>query len=216
MMPSAEVWHIGLYRDEKTLRPVQYYNKLPVDPTVQVCLILDPMLATGGSAIANYDSVATLHGGQNIVQSALDHFGRLDILINNAGILRDKSFAKMSSDMWHAVLDVHLQGAFNVTHPAFQIMRQQGYGRIVFATSAAGLFGNFGQTNYVATKAGVIGMTKVWAREMGRKGITANAVAPSARTGMTSAVPEMAERMKKPEDGSFDHFAPENVSNLLA
>jgi len=120
-------------------------------------VVVQEITNAGGSAVANYDSVTTPDGAQNIIQSALDHFGRLDILVNNAGILRDKSFAKMTPDMWHAVLDVHLQGAFNVTHPAFQVMRQQGYGRIVMTTSAAGLFGNFGQANYGTAKMALVG-----------------------------------------------------------
>ncbi len=114
--------------------------------------------ALGGEAVANYDSVATPEGGERIVQAALEAFGRVDILIHNAGILRDKSFANMTPEMWEAVLSVHLDGAYNVARPAFLKMREQGYGRMVFTTSAAGLFGNFGQTNYSAAKMGVVGL----------------------------------------------------------
>ena len=113
----------------------------PADAVVQ------EIVEAGGEAVANYDSVATLEGGQAIVRAALDHFGKVDILINNAGILRDKSFAKMTPELWGGVLAVHLQGAYNVTAPAFRAMRENGYGRIVMTTSAAGLFGNFGQTS---------------------------------------------------------------------
>ena len=152
----------------------------------------------GGQAIANYDSVTTLEGGENIVQTALDHFGRVDILINNAGILRDKSFAKMTPEMWEAVLAVHLQGAFNVTRPAFKVMREQGYGRIVMTTSAAGLFGNFGQTNYGAAKMGQVGFMNTLKLEGAKYDIKVNTVAPLAMTRLTEDVlpPDFAEKLK--------------------
>ena len=110
----------------------------------------------------NHDTVATTEGGQAIVQAALDAFGRVDILINNAGILRDKAFHKMDSDMIDSVVDVHLKGALFVSQPAFRVMRENGYGRIVNTTSASGLFGNFGQANYGAAKAGIAGLTGCW------------------------------------------------------
>ena len=152
----------------------------------------------GGSAVANYDSVTSLDGAQRIVQSAIDHFGRLDILINNAGILRDKSFAKMSPDMWQDVLDVHLHGAFNVTQPAFQIMRQQGYGRVVLTTSAAGLFGNFGQANYSAAKLALVGLMNTLKIEGSKYNIKVNTVAPLATTRLTQDVlpPDFADKLK--------------------
>jgi 3-hydroxy-3-methylglutaryl CoA synthase/NAD(P)-dependent dehydrogenase (short-subunit alcohol dehydrogenase family)/putative sterol carrier protein len=164
----------------------------PADAVVQ------EITSAGGSAVANYDSVTSLEGGQHIVQSALDHFGRLDILINNAGILRDKSFAKMTPDMWLAVLDVHLQGAFNVTHPAFQVMRQQGYGRIVLTTSAAGLFGNFGQANYSAAKMGLVGFMNTLKLEGAKYDIKVNTVAPLAATRLTQDVlpPDFIDQLK--------------------
>ena len=152
----------------------------------------------GGQAVANYDSVTTLEGGENIVQTALDHFGRVDIVINNAGILRDKSFAKMTPEMWEAVLAVHLQGAFNVTRPAFKVMREQGYGRIVMTTSAAGLFGNFGQTNYGAAKMGLVGFMNTLKLEGAKHDVKVNTVAPLAATRLTEDVlpPDLAEKLK--------------------
>ena len=142
----------------------------------------------GGTAVASYDSVATLAGGESIVAAALDAFGRVDILINNAGILRDKSFAKMTPQMWDDVLTVHLQGAFNVTRPAFEVMKKQGYGRVVMTTSAAGLFGNFGQANYGAAKMGLVGMMNTLKLEGARYEIKVNTVAPLAATRLTEDV----------------------------
>jgi 3-hydroxy-3-methylglutaryl CoA synthase/NAD(P)-dependent dehydrogenase (short-subunit alcohol dehydrogenase family)/putative sterol carrier protein len=164
----------------------------PADAVVQ------EVLDAGGQAVANYDSVATLEGGRRIVQTALDRFGRLDILVNNAGILRDKSFAKMSPNMWNDVLAVHLQGAYNVTRPAFIAMRQQGYGRIVLTTSAAGLFGNFGQSNYSAAKMGLVGLMNTLKLEGAKYDVKVNTVAPIAATRLTQGIlpPDLADRLK--------------------
>jgi NAD(P)-dependent dehydrogenase (short-subunit alcohol dehydrogenase family) len=148
-------------------------------------LVVDEITAAGGEAVANTDSVATPEGGKAIVQSAVDAFGRVDIVINNAGILRDKSFHNMGTDLVDPVLDVHLRGAFNVTQPAWQIMREQGYGRIVSTSSAAGIFGNFGQANYGAAKMGLVGFTNVLAVEGAKHNVKANAIAPLALTRMT-------------------------------
>lgn len=141
--------------------------------------------ATGGEAVANYDSVATPQGGSNIVKAALDAFGTVDIVINNAGILRDKSFANLEMGDVHGVLDVHLRGAFHVTQPAFRVMKEKGYGRIVYTSSASGVFGNFGQANYGAAKMGLVGLMNVTAVEGAKYGIKANAIAPVAKTRMT-------------------------------
>src|SRR5690349_18190907 len=147
--------------------------------------VVDEIKAAGGEAVANYDSVATPEGGANIVKTAVDTFGRIDIIINNAGILRDASFKNMTPDTLNPVLDVHLRGAFYVTQPAWSIMRDQGYGRIVNTASGAGVFGNFGQTNYGAAKMGLVGFTRVLAVEGAKNNIKANAIAPVAKTRMT-------------------------------
>ncbi|WP_108661248.1 SDR family NAD(P)-dependent oxidoreductase [Acuticoccus kandeliae] len=143
--------------------------------------------AMGGRAIADRSDISTAAGGEALVATALEAFGRLDILVNNAGILRDRSAHRMSPEEVEAVLAVHLHGAFNVTLPAFRAMRDAGYGRIVMTSSAAGLFGNFGQANYGAAKAGLVGLTKVLAIEGRAKGVLVNAISPCATTRMTEA-----------------------------
>jgi NAD(P)-dependent dehydrogenase (short-subunit alcohol dehydrogenase family) len=150
--------------------------------------VVEEIVALGGQAAANTESVSTPEGGQAIVDAALTAFGRVDILINNAGILRDKAFHKMDSAQIDAVIDVHLKGAFYVTAPAFRLMREQGYGRIISTSSASGLFGNFGQANYGAAKAGLAGLTRVLALEGAGHGISANAIAPIAATQMTQGI----------------------------
>lgn len=147
--------------------------------------VVDEIESSGGEAVANHDSVATPEGGTTIVRTAIDTYGRVDIVINNAGILRDASFKNMTAEQAEPVLDVHLKGAFYVTQPAWEHMRGQGYGRIVNTSSAAGIFGNFGQTNYGAAKMGLVGLTRVLAVEGAKYDIKANAIAPIARTRMT-------------------------------
>lgn len=139
----------------------------------------------GGVAVADTNSVATPEGGAAIIQTALDTFGRIDIVINNAGILRDKAFHNMTPDLIEPVLDVHLRGAFNVTRPAWIKMREQSYGRVLNTASNAGILGNFGQANYGAAKMGLVGFTRVLAQEGAKYNIKANAIAPVAVTRMT-------------------------------
>jgi NAD(P)-dependent dehydrogenase (short-subunit alcohol dehydrogenase family) len=150
--------------------------------------VVDEITEAGGEAVANYDSVATAEGGRAIIQAAVNAFGRVDVVVNNAGILRDKAFHKMDAAMIDAVIDVHLKGAFYVSQPAFALMRAQGYGRIISTTSASGLFGNFGQANYGAAKMGLVGLTNVLAIEGERYNIKANAISPIAGTRMTGEV----------------------------
>ena len=150
--------------------------------------VVDEIKAAGGEAVADTNSVATPEGGKAIVQTALDAFGKVDVVINNAGILRDKAFHNMEPDLINSVLDVHLKGAFHVTQPAWVVMREQGYGRIISTSSAAGIFGNFGQANYGAAKMGLVGFTRVLAVEGAKYNIKANAIAPLALTRMTETL----------------------------
>jgi NAD(P)-dependent dehydrogenase (short-subunit alcohol dehydrogenase family) len=150
----------------------------------------------GGIAVADTNSVATPEGGEAIVQTAIDAFGRVDIVINNAGILRDKTFHNMTAEFVDPVIDVHLRGAFWVTRPAWIKMREQGYGRVVNTASNSGILGNFGQSNYGAAKMGLVGFTRVLAAEGAKYNIKANALAPVARTRMTEELlGPLAERL---------------------
>jgi NAD(P)-dependent dehydrogenase (short-subunit alcohol dehydrogenase family) len=150
--------------------------------------VAEEIEAAGGVAVADTNSVATREGGEAMVQTALDAFGRVDIVINNAGILRDKSFSNMTDELWDSVLDVHLRGAMCVTRAAWPHLREQNYGRVVCTSSSAGIFGNFGQTNYGAAKMGLVGFTRALAQEGAKYNIKANAIAPVAKTRMTEDI----------------------------
>ncbi|WP_327004602.1 SDR family NAD(P)-dependent oxidoreductase [Dactylosporangium sp. NBC_01737] len=151
-------------------------------------LVVEEIRAAGGTATASTDSVATSAGGAALVQRAVDAFGTVDAVIHNAGILRDRTLAKLTDDDVQAVLDVHLTGAFNVLRPAWPIMAGKGYGRIVLTSSSSGLLGNFGQSNYGAAKAGLAGLMQVLSLEGARRGILVNTIAPTAATRMTDGL----------------------------
>ena len=162
--------------------------------------VVEEIKNAGGKAVANFDSVATMAGGQHIIDSAMDHFGKVDILINNAGILRDRTFMKMTEQEWDDVIAVHLKGTFCVTQPAIKIMKENQYGRIIFTASSSGMYGNFGQSNYGAAKMGVIGIMNTLKLETARMNIKINTVAPNAATGMTKGVfPDKVAKRIKPE-----------------
>ncbi len=166
------------------------------DPATKVC---EEIRLKGGEAVPAHDSVSDFEAAGRIVQTAVDTFGRVDIVVNNAGIVRDRTLVKMEESDFDAVVAVHLKGTFNVTRHAAPLMKEQGYGRIVNMTSSAGLRGNFGQTNYGAAKAGIMGMTFVWALELGKYGITCNGVAPMGATRMTAGLYERTGEAPPPE-----------------
>jgi 3-oxoacyl-[acyl-carrier protein] reductase len=173
----------------------------------------------GGKAVANYDSVATMQGGERLVKQALDTFGRLDILVNNAGILRDRMVFNMSEEEWDAVVAVHLKGHFSTIKPAGVVFRQQRSGRIINTGSSSGL-GNMGQANYAAAKEGIVGLTRTVARDLGRYGVTCNALRPGAATRLTIS-PEMEEARRRAEaagiqrGGGMPAMPPDAVAPLV-
>ena len=150
----------------------------------------------GGEAVACMESVATMAGGERIVQTAIDNFGKLDIVVTCAGILRDRMVFNMTEQEWDDVIAVHLKGTFSVVKHACILFRQQRSGRVITFSSTSGLYGNSGQANYGAAKDGIAGFTRVVARDMGRYGVTANAISPSASTRMTSSVPDEARELR--------------------
>ncbi|MBS3945133.1 MAG: 3-oxoacyl-ACP reductase FabG [Melioribacter sp.] len=171
-------------------------------------------LSPKGKAVYMKVNVAKFDEVEKAVQSVIAQFGRIDVLVNNAGILRDATLAKMTPEQWQQVIDVNLTGVFNCTKCVAPFMIEKQYGRIINATSVVGIYGNFGQTNYVATKSGVIGMTKVWARELGRKGINVNAIAPGfIATEMVASMPEKIINMMKEKTPLGRLGTPEDIAN---
>lgn len=181
--------------------------------------VVDAIRAAGGEAVANGDDVADWGGAQRLVETALDTFGRLDVLVNNAGFLRDRMIVSTSEEEWDAVIRVHLKGHFAPTRFAGAYWRERQKagetvdGRVINTSSGAGLMGSVGQGAYSAAKAGIAALTLVEAAELGRYGVTANAIAPAARTRMTEAV--FADTMAAPEGDAFDAMAPDNVAPLV-
>lgn len=156
--------------------------------TSAAAAVVDEIVAAGGEAVASTDGVETWDGGAAVVATALEAFGRVDVVVNNAGILRDVSFAKLRPEQLEPVLAVHLAGAFHVTAAAWPHLAEQGHGRVVMTTSGSGLYGNFGQSNYGAAKMGLVGLVRTLAIEGERKGIGVNAIAPLARSRMTEGL----------------------------
>ena len=172
--------------------------------------VVDEITAAGGQAVASTDSVATAAGGESIVATALDHYGRVDVLIHNAGNVRRGSLKELSYEDFEAVLDVHLRGAFHVVRPAFPLMCRAGYGRIVLTSSIGGLYGNHDVANYAAAKAGIVGLSNVVALEGAAEGVTCNVIVPAAVTRMaegidTSAYPPMGSELVAPAVGWLAH-----------
>jgi NAD(P)-dependent dehydrogenase (short-subunit alcohol dehydrogenase family) len=160
--------------------------------------VVDEIKALGGQAVANYDSVASVEGGERMVKAAVDAFGQLDICVNNAGILRDKTLAKLTEDLWDPVVDVHLKGTYCVTRPAYNHMRERGQGGVIINTSStSGLNGNFGQTNYGAAKAGIWGFSRCLAIEGQKAGIRVFILAPVALTRLTEDLAGMSTMKEK-------------------
>jgi len=174
--------------------------------------VVGEIKSAGGQAVASYDSVATMAGGQRIVQAAIDAFGRVDVVVNNAGILRDRMIFNMTEEEWDAVVDTHLKGTFAVTRAAAPYMKEQRSGRFVNMTSTSGLVGNVGQANYAAAKLGIVGITRVTALDMARYNVTANCISPFAWTRMIGTIPTETEaqkaRVEKIKKLSPAHIAP--------
>ncbi len=176
--------------------------------------VVNGLMSDGAQALFQKVSVADQEAVIEAVAIAKNHFGRIDILINNAGITKDRTLLKMSKQEWDDVISVNLTGVFNCTQAVVPIMKEQNYGRIVSASSNVAIRGNYGQTNYVATKSAIIGMTKVWALELGRFGITANCIAPGfIQTAMTDAMPEEVRKQSLAHIPVGKWGAPDDIAN---
>jgi len=176
--------------------------------------VVERLKKAGNEAIFNMVSVTNKDEVENGVAEAKAHFGRIDILINNAGITKDRTLLKMSKQEWDDVISVNQTGVFNCTQAVAPIMKDQHYGRIISASSNVAIHGNYGQTNYVATKSAIIGMTKVWALELGRYGITANCIAPGfIQTAMTAAMPEEMRKQSLPHIPLGKWGSPDDIAN---
>ena len=175
----------------------------------------------GGTAVGSYDSVADFAAAERIIGTAVEQFGAIDVLVNNAGILRDRMIFNMSEEEWDAVIAVHLKGTFNCTRHATRLMRERRRGRVISISSTSGVFGNSGQANYGAAKDGIAGFTRVAARDVGRYGITVNAVCPAAETRMTATVPDAARSARtargiQSQTFPLRNMGPENVAPFVA
>jgi len=186
-------------------------------------LVVDEIKAMGGEAVANVDNIADWEGGQRLINTAVEAFGELHVLVNNAGILRDRVLVNMTEEEWDAVIHVHLKGHFVPTRWAAAYWREQSKAgkevkaAVVNTSSTSGLLGNPGQTNYGAAKAGIASFTGICAQELIRYGVRSNCIAPAARTRLTEATPGLGEIVKPPEDVSkFDVWDPANISPLVA
>ena len=177
--------------------------------------VAEEIKANGGEAVASADTVASWEGGHEIIQTALDTYGRIDILINNAGILRDQFAVQMSEEEWDAVIDVHLSGSFYCTLAALPTMRKQRFGRVLFMSSTAGFIGTIGQCNYGAAKMGILGLSRNVAIEMQRYNVTSNCIAPFAWTRIPASIPPVKEEIKKNVDRLFKDMRPEDISPLV-
>lgn len=184
--------------------------------------VVDEIRSFGGEAIANGDDVSSWEGAQRIINTAISNFGRLDVLVNNAGILRDRMIVNMTDDEWDSVIRVHLRGTFAMTRWAATYWRErskngeQNDARVINTSSASGIFGNVGQANYGAAKAGIASFTVIASQELARYGVTVNAVAPAALTRMTEALSVLGiDESKSDDTKAFDPFAPENISPLV-
>jgi NAD(P)-dependent dehydrogenase (short-subunit alcohol dehydrogenase family) len=184
--------------------------------------VVDEIKGMGGDAIANSDNVADWEGGKRLIDSAVEAFGDLHVLVNNAGILRDRVLINMTEDEWDSVIHVHLKGHFVPTRHAAAYWREQSKAgkevkaSVINTSSTSGLLGNPGQANYGAAKAGIAAFTIITAQELTRYGVRVNAIAPAARTRMTENTPGLSDVVKAPESGAFDVWDPANISPLVA